>query len=282
MIKLSNSNAVAFFPDGNGDIKRTTHMAIAAHHDDIELMAMHGVLECFGREDKWFTGVVVTDGAGSPRDDLYADYTDEQMKKVRIAEQQKAAYVGEYAAQLMLGYSSSETKDGASDAVVEELMRVIESASPEVIYTHNPADKHDTHCAVMLRVVEAIRRLPENKRPKKLYACEVWRDLDWVKDEDKTVFDVSAHPNISAALISVFDSQICGGKRYDLAAEGRRVANATYYASHGVDAATMLNYGLDMTALIDGSKNVSPFEFISEYIDGFKRDVMDRLNKLSK
>ena len=30
-------------------------------------MAYHGVAECFGRKDKWFTGVVVTNGAGSPR-----------------------------------------------------------------------------------------------------------------------------------------------------------------------------------------------------------------------
>ena len=35
-----------------------------------------------------------------------------------------------------------------------------------------------------------------------------------------------------AALIGVFDSQIAGGKRHDLAVLGRRRANATYNASH--------------------------------------------------
>lgn len=170
-MKLNNKNAEVFFPDGKEDLKRTTHLAISAHHDDIELMAMHGVLECFGREDKWFTGVVTTDGAGSPRDDLYADYTDEQMKAVRIVEQKKAAFVGEYAAQLLLGYTSKEVKDGKNEKVIEDYMRIIEETAPEVIYTHNPADKHDTHCAVVLRVVEALRRLPADKRPKNCTAA---------------------------------------------------------------------------------------------------------------
>ena len=197
-------------------------------------------------------------------------------------EQKKAAYVGEYAAQLLLGYTSKEVKDGKNEKVIEDYMRIIEEAAPEVLYTHNPADKHDTHCAVVLRVVEALRRLPAEKRPKKLYGCEVWRDLDWINDEEKTVFDVSAHPNISAAVISVFDSQICGGKRYDLAAQCRRTANATYFASHGVDQSNALNYGVDMTPLITTDLNVSPFEFIEGYIDSFKRDVRERIDRLTK
>ena len=51
-MKLNNENATVFFPDGNEELGRTTHLAISAHHDDIELMAMHGVLECFGKKDK--------------------------------------------------------------------------------------------------------------------------------------------------------------------------------------------------------------------------------------
>ena len=69
-------------------------------------MAAQPILECFQQKDKWFTGVVVTDGRGSPRDDLYKDYTDEEMRLVRFKEQRKAAIVGEYAAQVMLDYPS--------------------------------------------------------------------------------------------------------------------------------------------------------------------------------
>lgn len=278
-MSFSKSNSLVYFPDGNNDEQRVTHLCIAAHHDDIELMAYHGIGECFGREDKWFAGVVVTDGAGSPRDDLYSDFTDEDMKAIRVKEQIKAAVIGEYGVQYFLGYTSSEVK-GGDDRVVDDIVKIIKATKPQVIYTHNPADKHDTHCAVMLRVISALRKISPSDRPTLLLGCEVWRDLDWVVDEQKTVLDCSAHPNISRALVSVFDSQICGGKRYDLACDGRRVANATYFASHSTDSAQMLNYAIDMTSLMNSNQSVS--DFIFEYINSFKNDVSARLNKLSK
>ncbi len=39
-------------------------------------------------------------------------------------------------------------------------------------------------------------------------------------DEDKVAFDLSAQENLQMALLGVFDSQISGGKRYDLATMG--------------------------------------------------------------
>ena len=75
-------------------LARITYLCIAAHQDDIEFMAYAPIAECFGSKDKWFGAIIVTDGAGSPRSGLYADYTDEQMKEVRIVEQKKAATVG--------------------------------------------------------------------------------------------------------------------------------------------------------------------------------------------
>jgi hypothetical protein len=148
-----------------------------------------------------------------------------------------------------------------------------------VVYTHNLADKHDTHVAVALRTVEAIRRLPAGARPQRLYGCEVWRDLDWLVDADKVAFDVSAHENLQAALLGVFDSQICGGKRYDLATLGRRRANATYYASHAVDATTGMSFAMDLTPLIR-----QPDLGVETYIQGFivrlRQDVAERLARL--
>jgi len=273
--------ADVFVPDGStvdAALARTTHMCLSAHQDDIEIMAYHGALECFGRDDRWFMGVVVTNGAGSPRDDLYAEYTDAQMMKIRRTEQKKAAYVGEYGAQAFLDFTSSQVKDGANPDVVDDIKKLISDARPEVVYTHNPADKHDTHVSVCLRVVKAIRGLPKELRPKKLYGCEVWRDLDWLHDDDKIVFNVEAHENIAAALLGVFDSQICGGKRYDLAIQGRRRAHATFYASHGTDDSTSLNFGMDLTPLIeDDSLDVT--EFVMNYVKRFAGDVSGKLAK---
>ena len=280
-MQFHQATAEIFIPDGlppEQALARTTHMAIGAHQDDLEIMASAPILECFQQTDKWFTGVVATDGRGSPRDDLYKDYTDEEMRIVRIKEQKKAAIIGEYAAQILLDYPSKVIKDASNPQPVDDIFNLLKITHPKVVYTHNLADTHDTHGSVALRVIAAIRRLPESERPQKLYGFEVWRDLDWMMDSDKVAFDLSKHENLQAALVGVFDSQICGGKRYDLATMGRRRANATYFESHGVDVSLGMSYAMDLTPLVtDPDKEI--VSFVEQFINRFAQDVTDRLRK---
>jgi LmbE family N-acetylglucosaminyl deacetylase len=281
-MKFHLPTAEVFVPDGLPEdeaLKRTTHLAVAAHQDDIEIMAAGPILDCFQQGHLWFTAVVVTDGRGSPRDDLYKSYTDEEMRVVRLKEQKKAAVVGEYAAQVLLDIPSKVIKDGTRPEPALDIAALLAAAGPRFVYTHNLADKHDTHVAVALRTISAIRSLPAPQRPEKLYGCEVWRDLDWLVDEDKVGFDLTAHENLQAALLGVFDSQICGGKRYDLASMGRRRANATYFASHGVDAALGLSFGMDLTPLIVDD-SIDPPAFIDKAISRFAQDVQERLGRV--
>lgn len=278
-MKLNQPEAVLFIPDGQEQgraLVRTSELCIAAHQDDIEIMAYGPIVSCYDSEDRWFTGVVVTDGAGSPRSGIYADYTDEAMKKIRVREQIEAATIGKYAAQFLLSYPSSHVKNARNENVIKELAEIIEICSPEVVYTHNFADKHDTHVAVALRVIAAIRMLPKEKRPKKVYSLEVWRGLDWLCDEDKSAFDTSSHRNLAAALLGVYDSQIAGGKGYDLAVLGRRTANATFCADHATDDSDSMSYGLDITPLIEND-SLDVTEYIVKYILSFKREVEDRI-----
>ena len=283
-MKLNNNNAVLFIPDGAEEraaLERTTHMAISAHQDDIELMAYYPISTCFGKKDEWFCGVVTTDGAGSPRNGLYADYTDEDMKEIRIVEQKKAAYVGEYGSQFLLGYPSKQAKDPDDEAIIEEYVRILRAARPKYLYTHNLADKHDTHLGVAAKVVAAVRRLDRSERTEKFYGCEVWRDLDWMPDEEKVYFDVSGHPNIAMSLVGVFDSQILGGKRYDLAAEGRRIANATYSASHACDVSTGMSYAMDLTPLAEDD-TLSVEAYVTGYIRRFMDSVSEKIRHFYK
>jgi LmbE family N-acetylglucosaminyl deacetylase len=280
-MELHNSGAEIYVADGSpvdAALARTTHLGVAAHQDDLEIMAYHGILECFGKPDKGFAGVTVTNGAGSPRDGLYARYTDEVMQVVRRKEQKKAAYVGEYSAHVFLDYSSGAVKDPKGSPVVGDLKRIIAAAKPQVIYTHNLADKHDTHVAVTLRVIQALRELPAGARPQHLYGCEVWRNLDWLNDDDKVIFNVDGHENLATSLVGLFDSQVAGGKRYDLATMGRRRANATYLASHGVDESTSLIFAIDLTPVMDPKVDVK--EYTLGYIDRFAKEVSGRLAKL--
>ena len=281
-MQFHNSNTDLFIPDGappETALARTTHLCISAHQDDIEIMAYHGIAECFGQKDKWFAGVVATNGAGSPRSGIYGGYTDEEMQKVRLIEQRKAAYVGGYASQIQLGYTSSEVKTASETALVEDLKQILRAMQPETVYLHNPADKHDTHIGVLLRSIAALRAVRDSVRPRKVYGCEVWRNLDWMPDEAKQVLPSSAKPNIAAALVGVFDSQISGGKRYDLATAGRRLANATYFASHGTDQETALSFAMDLTPLIE-DPSLSIANYVLGFIDSFRADVQRRLTPL--
>ena len=110
------------------------------------------------------------------------------MQQVRVLEQRKAAYVGEYACQIQLGFTSSQVKNPKETVVVEDHREdPAWPRSPEVVYLHNPADKHDTHIGVTMRTIAALRAVRDREQPKKVYGCEVWRDLDWMPDEEKQV-----------------------------------------------------------------------------------------------
>ena len=99
-------------------------------------------------------------------------------------------------------------------------------------------------------------------------------------DSDKTILDLSQQENLQAALLGVYDSQISGGKRYDLASLARRRANATYFESHGVDVTAGLSFAMDMTLLLTDT-NKSTSEFIQEFIHRFSQEVNDRLVRMN-
>jgi LmbE family N-acetylglucosaminyl deacetylase len=280
-MKLSHPTATVMIPDGtqaDWALGRITHLAIGAHQDDCEIMAFHGVLACYHRPDLWFGAVTCTDGSGSPRCGEYASYSDEEMARLRRREQDKAAVVGNYGAMVQLNHPSSAVKDVLNPALRDDLAAVLAECRPRVVYTHNPVDKHETHVAVGLAVIRAIRGLSPDRRPPAVYGCEVWRNLDWLQDRKKVALDISGHENIAAALIGVYDSQVAGGKRYDLATLGRRRANATYFESHATDQAEALWFAMDLTPLVrDDTLDIR--EFVLGHIDDFRRDVEAQIRK---
>lgn len=277
-MNFKKSNATIYFP-GKESLEGVTDMCIAAHQDDIEIMAYGPISECYNSDTRNFCGVVMTDGAGSPRAGEYSNYTNEQMKEVRIQEQNDAAKLGNYTAILQLGYASSEIKDGNNKDTVDEIYDILCQVKPERLYTHNLADKHETHVAVVLRVIEAVRRMPEDIRPKEIVALEVWRNLDWLPDSEKVCVDTSKYPQLAEDLITVYRSQVVGGKSYDKAAIGRRCANATFFESHNTDEASSQSFGLDLMPLVKGEE--TPSDFIISYIEKFKSEVKNTIARLS-
>lgn len=270
MVKLNHADI--FIPDGGSTetaLSRTTHLAIAAHQDDIEIMAIDGILQCYQNQDQWFSSVVVTDGRSSPRSGPYENLSDEEMIKVRNEEQKKAASIGRYSAQIILGYQSGEVKRKNTAALVQDLLSIFQATRPTFVYLHNLTDKHPTHVAVALRAIESLRQLEKTLRPKAIYGCEVWRSLDWVQDNSKVSFNCSEMLELQKSLLSVFDTQNRGGKRYDLATMGRRLANATFLNPLDTSHATHLTFSMDLTPLI-----VDPDLDITEYVRGYIKQFL--------
>ncbi|MCS6243642.1 MAG: PIG-L family deacetylase [Opitutus sp.] len=282
-MNFSHPKADVYVPGGAlppaAALAKVTHLCIGAHQDDIEIMAHAGICDCLDTPGKAFGGVVVTNGAGSSRTGPFAAYTDEQMQDIRRLEQRKAADLGSYAIQIQLAHPSAEVKRPGQPGVAADLLAIFAGCQPEVVYLHQPADKHDTHIGVLARCLEAIRALPVERRPRRVLGCEVWRDLDWMIDTDKVALDSGRRLELAADLLKVFDSQISGGKRYDLATIGRRAANATYHTSHASDKTEGITWAMDLTPLVT-APTLDLAGYTQGYIDRLRADVTGRIQRL--
>lgn len=263
-----------FAPSG-GDwrdaLPSATHLGIGAHADDLEFMAFHGIEECRQGGGK-FAGVILTDGAGS-----VGGGTD--LRETRRSEQRAAAKIGDYAVVIQLGLTSAQLKDAKDNTAQTLLSEIFHHAQPKTVYTHNPADRHDTHVAACLRSIDALRALPADRRPQRVYGCEVWRDLDWSSGDDRVRLDCGNDEEFASALNAVFRSQLEAGKRYDLAVIGRRRAQATFDDAHRADDAKMVTLALDLTPLVSNPA-LSVEEFTLGAVDRFRSDVRDRLARM--
>lgn len=283
-LTFSHPKADVFVPvggDASAALARVSHLCVAAHQDDIEILAYDGICDCLeSPATRAFGGVVVTNGAGSPRSGPYAAFSDEQMQAKRREEQREAARLGGYAIQIQLAHPSAEVKRPGHPGVAADLAAIFGGCSPEVVYLHQPADKHDTHVAVLLRCLEALRALPAARRPKRVLGAEVWRDLDWLVDADKVALDSGRRPELAAELLKIFDSQVAGGKRYDLAALGRRLAHATFHTSHATDRIAGITWAMDLTPLVeDPTRDLA--DYALSHIDRLRADVAARLARFA-
>ena len=266
-------------------VKATTHMSFGAHQDDAEIMAYHGIALCFLDPEKWFSSVIMTDGSGSPSEGgPYSAFSKEQMGERRTEESWAVAMAGRYAFTGAMNYPSGVMKDRAQQKPTTDIRNLLLLSQPEVVYTHTPTDKHDTHVAVVGRTVRALRDLAKTGeyKPQRVLGCEVWRFNDWIDDADphKVQLDTSALPNLREALLSIYDSQIAGrgpgGNAYDLATVGLGHANAVYAQSHDVQEAQSVTNALNLMPLIeDPAMGIDTF--VQERIASFSHDVATRL-----
>ena len=265
---LLKAGASLVFPTGGN--YQSTHLGIGAHADDLEIMAYHGIAECYESDVCVFSGITVTDGVGSPQSE--SEKLDrEQLRVVRQSEQIAAAELGRYGFIAQLNYTSSEVKSAEYAEIVQDIFNLLQRSKPRVVYLHQPGDKHPTHLAVLRASVEALQRMRVEDRPKQVYGCEVWRDLDWLSDEKKIYLPTDAYPELAEEIISVFQSQIRAGVAYDKGAIGRRIANGTFADPHIVREGDSFTLAMDLMPVVKGE--VTLCEMVLQEIEVFKESV---------
>jgi len=280
-VKLTQTHVDLFAPGGGNlesTLASTTHLGIGAHPDDLEIMAYPGICACRGQKNLRFSGVVATDGAGSPRSSSSEKLSTAELIKARREEQRDAAVLGGYATILQLGHPSSEIRGAGRNSLITDLLEILKIAKPKVLYLHNPADRHETHIAVLLASLAALRQLPSVDRPTEIYGCEVWGDLDWVPTKQVVRLPCPAPADFGPSLLRVFRSQV-DGKRYDLAAAGRRRAQATFADAYTPDQADEVVLALDLKPLVKNSK-LTLAEFVSSLTGEFQKQTLERIRRL--
>jgi LmbE family N-acetylglucosaminyl deacetylase len=281
--KFRASGSLVYVPDPTPievALHRTTHLGVMAHQDDLEIGAFHGILAGIREPESWFTGVTVTRGTGGPRAPEFAEVSESVLASMRREEQMLAADLGQYCAQVFLDYPSEVVKDLSQDGPTLDLADVLRATAPEVVYTHALSDRHPTHLAVTMRVIEASRTLPRELRPKRLLGCEIWGDLDWVPEPWRVALDVSGEDGLAADLIRVFKSQLGAGKRYDAATLGRRAAQATFGESHAGDPAEAVILAMDLSLLLGDAPRAAD-ELLKEMLTTFQQQTLSRVPRRS-
>jgi len=282
-MKFSQPEASLYAParqDPLTGLSATTHLGIGAHADDLEILAFSGISACYRHPSHRFSGVVVTDGAGSPRTGSFAKTSDSEMVAIRRDEQQRAADLGNYASVIQLGYPSPEVRKTDRSKLISDLVQILKAAQPQILYLHNPVDRHETHLAVLLACLEALKQIPENSRPREIYGCEVWGDLDWVPASRILRLPCSAPEDFGPSLLRCFASQVDGGKRYDWAAQGRRRAQATFGDAYTPDQADEVVLALDLKPLLQPGASLS--SFVSSLTEQFRTQSISRAQKVEQ
>jgi LmbE family N-acetylglucosaminyl deacetylase len=268
--------AVAYVPSGeplDQALGRVTDVCVVAHADDIEFGLLHAVVECQERADRRLLGVVASDGSGCPRGPRFAACSREEMIELRWKEQQEAARIGHYAAVIGLRLPSAQLRDSRERPAVTAAIAGILRRCPRMTTAHtHGVDRHDTHRAVLRRVLDAIHLLSPGERPRRLYGAAIWGGLEAAPRRLVVQFDVTQAEPLIERLVRVYKSQN-DAKNYVEAVLGRLRQNAVFRDPHAVDDAALVALALDMTELIDSP--LDPVDWAANLAREFALEMAD-------
>jgi LmbE family N-acetylglucosaminyl deacetylase len=216
--------------DPNEARARTRILAIGAHPDDLEFMCLEPIARSLSHGS--FGGLIVSSGSGSIRSPQHAQLSSADYSELRWSEQKEAARIGNYSFVDSLNLDSGPLRSPEGfEELVGKLKNYLLGFELDEIYLHQPFDRHPTHVRSCFAALEALRRLPQPKRPAHVFGCEVWRNIDWIPASKKTLRPLGQKElELQVRLAQVFESQAdpMSAKNYVQALVGRKTANAVF------------------------------------------------------
>ena len=252
-------------------------VCICAHPDDCEIMAIDGIQRGYRASKYTFACVVTTDGADSERSGRYAKATDKRMIQVVMSEQKRAANIGRYHSVYFMNYTSEEARDQENEDIINDYVQIIKELKPRIIYTHSILDRHPTHVAVAIKVINALRTMKKGDQPKVLYGCESERNLDWINPSKVVTFNVSKNLRLQRQLITVHKSSNMS-RDYVNAAIGRRLVNAVFNRDEKKKNAKLTAKAINMTTLLR-RKEFPIKRYAMSFIDDLYSDINDMMDR---
>lgn len=252
-------------------------VCICAHPDDCEIMAIDGIQRGYRASKYTFACVVTTDGADAERAGRYTKMEDQRMAHIMMNEQKKAANIGRYHAVYFMNYSNEEARNQENEDIVNEYVEIIKELKPRVVYTHSILDRHPTHVAVAIKVINAIRSMKKGDQPKVLYGCESERNLDWLDPSKVVTFNVSKNMRLQRQLIACHKSSNAS-RDYINACIGRRLVNAVFNRDEKKKTAKLTTKAINMTTLLR-RKDFPIKRYAMSFVDDLYTEINDMMDR---
>ena len=211
---------------------------------------------------------------------VIAAHTDAEMVEVRRDEQRRAAELGGFGAVVQLGHPSGDVKsaDGVT-SLADELASILE-VSPSAEPLHAQSGRQARHPSSG-DGGDRARGTPTADDACDRRGSSASRggatSTGWA-----TARSCGSTPRRTSALAqqfaAVYESQIDGAKRYDVAIQGRRRANATMHGIRSTDDAEEVIVAIDLTPLLRND-DLDPVEYTLAAIDRLRADVETSLRR---
>lgn len=189
------------------EMEKERHVLVVFPHPDDEAFGTSGTIAAHVKNGTPVTYACLTLGEMGRNMGVPPFATRESLPLIRRKELQNAAKALGIQDLRMLGYRDKTIEFEDVERLIQDIASIIEEVKPSLIISFYPGYAvHPDHDATGAAVVETVRRMDENKRPKLHCVAFANRCEEEIGQAD-IVYDISAFAQTKIAAIKAHESQ---------------------------------------------------------------------------